>query len=404
MSAAAAFFLAALVVRETAGTPQALPEVAAALSDLEARFPVRPTNAAAFELERLASRLGINLAPPMSHRARLVRRARPQNRMGEAGAFAMRQAEAETDLVAEPPERLRALIAESAPTLDAITSLLSEEELPRWAIDVRRGSGPEPDLLGLTRLQKLLISRALIETRAGRLDGADRALEASWRLNLAMNRRPGLTSQIVAIAVARLQSGALRMGPFDAGKWSARMRFADLRSSFWASLRDDYLIGVIADPSVPRRSPEVAASIVGIRRVSDALSAENACDFTRGRSMTFWRPFFPSGVEEGLGGIAMPSLLGTAHRVFRLSLEAELTEKVLDARALRDASPEGGWPQQLADADSRVCPGARWIYSRRPDGAMTISFGGRFAEWPNEPGIHLPLSFTAVAPARAAVP
>ncbi len=60
----------------------------------------------------------------------------------------------------------------------------------------------------------------------------------------------------------------------------------------------------------------------------------------------------------------------------RASLEAELTERVLRARAQREASAEGSWPSELPSQESATCPGMRWAYRVSPEGVLSIALEG----------------------------
>ena len=54
-------------------------------------------------------------------------------------------------------------------------------------------------------------------------------------------------------------------------------------------------------------------------------------------------------------------------------LELELTRKVLEARAAREANG-GAWPAAIPGIETSVNPGGHWFYEVSPDGVMTLRF------------------------------
>jgi len=49
-----------------------------------------------------------------------------------------------------------------------------------------------------------------------------------------------------------------------------------------------------------------------------------------------------------------------------------LTGKALELREQR--GERSTWPERLPNAESSVCPGARWVYSVSDDGSVSLTF------------------------------
>jgi hypothetical protein len=373
-------------------TPPVVPEIARAIAEFEARYPPVEVNPAALELESLAAELGIDLAPPVVDRPHPAPDALARAAANGAGAYLSRQIESDTDAIEVPPEALREFLLLNAETMQRTVGLLAGGEMPRWALDVRLGAGaPGPNFMGHVRLQKLLVGQALVDLQTGQFAEASRVLEASWILNQPLIERPDLISKMVAISVGRWQAGALRKGAFTPTPWVARLRFDGLRSSVIASLRDDAVGVFVGDTRGMSRSREMAAYLSGRARLAESLASQDPCGFSEDLSKDVWKPFFPGGPELVLAGIALPNQLSTLFRLYRLLLEAELSASLLELRALR--SSDGSWPERMPDLESRVCRGSSWNVSSGGDGAVTVSFEGRFADWAYTPPQKLPLSF-----------
>lgn len=373
-------------------TPSAAAEIARAIAEFEARYPPTEVNSVALEIEDLAAKLGLDLAPPVADRHHPAPDALARATASGAGVYLSRQIELATDAIEAPPEELREFLLSNAVTLQRTVGLLAGGEVPRWALDVRKGAGaPAPNLMGHVRLQRLLVAQALVDLEAGQFEDASRVLEASWTLNQTLIGRPELISNMVAISVGRLQAGALRKGAFALTPWVERLRFDGLGESVIASLRDDPILVLVGDTRGMSRSREMAAYLSGTNRLADALGNQDPCGFSAELSRDVWKPYFVGGPERVLAEIALPNQLNSLFRLFRLYLEAELSARLLEVRALRLA--DGSWPARLPDPESRICRGSRWSISPERDGSITLSFVGRFEDWANTPPQKLPLSF-----------
>ena len=377
--------------------PQASFAVQQAIADLVRRYPAIEANPAALELEGLAADLGIDLAPQRPRRRHPSEEARKRFDQTRVGFYVAQQIERGDDAIEAPPESVAVFLAAQESVIRSAIRGLVDGEPPRWELDVRKGwkNSVAPNYQGQIAVQKLLITQALADAREDRGEQAALALEASWKLNESLVGRPELIAQLVAIAAARLEIGALRRIPDPSSAWTDRLDLERLRSSVITSVRDDGVLVLISETEDVRRSDELAAYVEGMRRASEALANREPCSFTKENAEEFWKSFFVGQEGAMLGEIAMPNISNAVHRMFRLLLAAELTRKLIEARAVKRESPDGRWPSELPDSDSRVCYGSRWSYALGVDGGVTIEFAGPPAEWPDASDPKLPLSFTA---------
>jgi hypothetical protein len=271
-------------------------------------------------------------------------------------------------------------------------------------MDVSKGRAAEPDpnSEGPLVLHRILLTRALVAARSTRPSDAELWLEASWRLKESTADRPSLTWQLISLAVSRWQAGVLRKLPTSDAGWSDRMRFREQRDRAFRVMNDDIVIGVVdfAPEELSKWNP--ADLLDGIARAVDSLEKQSPCQFRRVEADTYWKPFFTGPIEKTLAEIAMPSLGSAAHRLYRLQIEGELTQRVLAAR--RSTSALAPSDPTAAQTDSAVCPGARWSTLLQADGGAHVRFDGRFEDWTDEAGVRPPLEFTIRAPSSAARP
>jgi hypothetical protein len=369
------------------------------------RFPPRGANEAALELERLTARLGIDIAtrtedarPRPSKEA-----ARRYNRIkAKLGSYLERQVEQPRRAALPPPEQLIGFLGEEEENLAAIRRHLLEGELPRWELWLDpRYTTPFPNLLGHIDLQKLMIAEALVKNGRGEGAVALAALEASWRLNSAIRDDPYLITQLVAIAVTRLQVGALRQMEEVPAHWQERLVEHDFRGSFFmAMLLESWLWTQIEGSEIFEtwlgRMERLAWTFT--RPYADYCFADLSDDFRR-RLLTLAESgatcdYHLSDSDAGLdipvpfwnvmGDLVKPNLLGTLDRLARLELDLELTGRVL---ALESAI----WDESVEQ--SSACPRDNWLYEAGPDGSMSIRFS-REISWQDQIGAILPTRFS----------
>ena len=295
--------------------------------------------------------------------------------------------------VSAPPESARVHLERHSHDIDAIVDFLLSTAPPVWKIDVLgEPYAPSPNLSGQIRLQRLLVAQALNRARLGDEAAAERALSASWTLNASLRDRPDVLSQLLAIAVARMQVGLARRIPVDSAAWLNHFADHDYRSSLLKAME--------------------AQSISGLRRLpagSSLMERASRVDY-QDFSRTFLSTLRDSPIAEGpighlsqlfaddnprsVGGILAPieftNLANVFRRADRLIIDTELTERILEARMLKTRL--GRWPTETPALKASRMPGGNWRYSVGADGRLTVSFS-RELHWEGQNGLVLPLRY-----------
>src|SRR6185295_16202549 len=138
--------------------------------------------------------------------------------------FLDRELKSVDERIGVPPAALTAYLDEHDAALESIRAAASGDREIVWDVDVAlRHEAPLPNLLGQIRLQRLLVARALVQTRRGDGDAALQTLEASWRLTDALFARPEMISLLIGLAGERFQAGALRKIDAPAYGWADRL-------------------------------------------------------------------------------------------------------------------------------------------------------------------------------------
>lgn len=379
------------------------------LDDFIARFPDEETNGAAHRLEAAAAPLDVDLrprsdvpagsstaTPDRANRDRQILReyldAELSNPSGEAA----------------PPSREAAtLLDRMDPHLGAVKKALAEGE-PRWRMETARGFEARiPNLLGHIQLQRILLASALREASRKDASAANALLEASWALNAPLLARPELISQLIAIAVCRMQAGALRKAPVAPGPWLTRLGTLDprkgilesFRGEAWA-MRESMRRGVTVDvesgePTVPSRIGAFlrgplerlsgCAYLGGHRELVVAAGSRPVSDGSREALVSA----FESGASRWgrAPSVAIPNLVQAFDRADRLVVDLELTRKVLELRAARGTAKE--WPAAVPGVGTTVLTDANWTYAVTPGGDASIELSRRL-DWGKTFGLVLP--------------
>jgi hypothetical protein len=357
--------------------------------DFKKRYPDRPANEAARELERLAAPLGIRLAPDQPGRA--IPSEAEQKRLAAfttAQLMLFLDQRRRDDAVAAPPPEVAALGTQHADTIEAIVSHVLEGDAILWDRAVRVDA-PLPSIVGRRELAAVLLLEALERNRSGDQTRALRALDASWRINADLRAAPMLMQQLIAIVIDTMQFGALRrMGPLPQ-EWQRRVREHDYGQALLIALQGetvsfveyagrtergrkqnewlwDWLFRrVFFELSLSSNSDVMRQLILRLRDADLCALDPAAFDKEVAASIPWWNL---------ISKIAIPSLARTWVGWTNAALDAELTADVLRARAVKAES--GAWPQEATP--SEVCKGAAWSHEVAPDGTLAIALDKKF--------------------------
>jgi hypothetical protein len=388
------------------------------LQKLLDRCPKTTTNETARRLEKLAEPLGLDLAPTTDGVPPRDTRAVPKPGQKESeeewqavSRYLTSQLEKPEAGVDRPPKEVEEFFAAHGRDLRALATELAALPAPRWDFDpsIFPSHQPIPSLRALILLQRALLAGALVDPTGKNLGPPGQTLEASWRLNQALSEMPQMTSQLIAIAIARMQMGALRKMEVDASLWRARLAEHDFKRSVldtgllaqWPDqersrqleeiyLRSEKNLGKRVQAFFLRPWQDVVWSEVSEKlrlaylRIQDAPLSDARIPERKGATWS---------AAEILLSIHMPNLLESFRRVDRLVLDAELTGKILQARQLRLQNGSEEWPAAIPGIEVSRLRGAKWIYSISPQGTMSLSLA-REPHWDSS-GLVLPCRFTS---------
>jgi hypothetical protein len=252
-------------------------------------------------------------------------------------------------------------------------------------------------------MQDLLLVGSLVADERGDRAARDRALEASWRLEESLWRRPVLLERLIAYVVAGGRNACLRRFNQIPGAWAARLRRPERLTSLVDAYQADVLAycrssqrfmgladvdSLMGDP-LPKVGPgrwifragtapllrvAVAGYADAMRTEVEILRRLDPCSVAREPYTERVKNAQP--YVNAVSRAALPSLLGAWWSGRDAVLDDELTAGVLHERPLRDSAAAGRW--RVASA---VCPALVWR-SAPGSGETVIQ-----AEGEHEPGL-----------------
>jgi len=370
----------------------------------QARYPEAPASESAARLRAAAARIGLDLRPSDAGdgRPRDPDRNAYQAVRERLAAFASSQTRKADDALEAPPPEVSAWLSDHDAGIAALVGEVGSEDAIVFATD---WSSREPvaSILGVKDVVCVLIVRALERERQGDSKGAVEALEASWRIGGAFRGRGEVISQLIAVGIDSMTMSALRklrnpphaspVGLAEHDYLVSMLRA--LEGQAWEMSADATRLAGAgrARPGARRMRLRVERPYVRLMAsdfslvVGHMVAELKTADPCRMDPDTLIKKFESSlGSWNLLGRMAIPSLIRAWFSAGRPALEAELTQKVLAARALRNE--DGGWPAELAGLDSAVCRGSHWVYSNHGDDGVSLT------QSPN-PSLGEPLVFWA---------
>lgn len=308
----------------------------------------------------------------------------------------------ETDKLIALPSSVENYLNVNSETLAKIRSVL--KNLPHWQQDdINRYLDPMyayPSRLNLAVYNRLLLVAAIKNYSLNQPAGVVENLEAAWRLRKSLDAQPDFLARLVTIIIANDQAIVARK--FNRLPEDIRQKLFDVDdypSLFAKSLGLENLIAanvikrnyVIAGYNPESSNPSLFSPLLQLfRQPYSRLSAIDwwktnetflteilSQDFCSLDLEEYQQRFETSLAAWNTLGIAAASTgvwAGTGFdRLFKMMINWELTEKVLQVREL--AAQTRSWPTSIPGIESSaVCPGLRWNYQVSEDGSeMTIS-------------------------------
>jgi hypothetical protein len=313
------------------------------------------------------------------------------------------QIQDESAEIGEAPAALREYLEQNRDALWSVVSALERDE-PDWGPAMGKDGLLLIPSLPVLRLERVLVAFALVEEREGRSIESGRVLDAAWTLGRSVSSPPNIMTLVIGIGAERMQTGALRKFEAPAPQWLGRLssdgpwpRMPD------AMLAEEKFRAADSNDALSKASEEVFPK--ALRAVADALQKRSPCDPALASSEEIWKPANAALAAESnelrrslrdYYDLNMSELIASfVQRAARYEVEREMTQKILQLRLEKDASPDGRWPEKLKDPTSAVCPAASYAYEWSSE-VVTLRFVGS-VEAP-EGGALLPLRFRASNP------
>ena len=364
--------------------------------DLLTSFPKTDDDARAGQLSELARGLGVEFARPTPSNdggtSEVARRnAEPFYSLSEYDNKALAES---TGPIVPLPEVAASFHRAQKDRIENLVTFLELGTPPRWQMNSTLGpEAPVPNLQALVRLNRVLVTEALIRSQAADVSGARRALLAAWNLESSLRDRPEPISQQVAVSMGRRNAALVRRLDVTPDDWMKRLAQHDYRVSMMKAM-----------------ATETAGEFESLPKGSSAFERASRADFLNLARKALVR-LRDSGIAElpsaeerkGLenapdalsGGailaeLVLPGRTGAWNRVDQLVLETEFTEKVLQLKKLR--SEGGRWPAQVPGIESSKARAGRWIYEVDAKGRMSLAFS-KDPEWVYQYGLLIPLRY-----------
>ena len=366
-----------------------------------ARYPDRPHSASALRLDGLARGLGTFLAiRPGDYEPGTSHADTPSLKQLREFVSSVRKQGNDSPL--RVPPAIAAFANAQAPKLQEAEDVLLDDSPLDWKTGA---DGEFPvGLLGYRNVQELLLVRSLVADERGDRAARDRALEASWRLEESLWRRPILLEHLIANAGAGGRNACLRRFRQVPGAWTARLRRPERLKSLvdayqvevltacrsaerLMGLADaDFLTGeplpkvapgrwVIRVGTAPLLRMAVAGYADALRTEVQALRQLDPCTIAREPYTERAKKAQPH--VNAVTQVSLPSMLGAWWGTRDILLDEELTAGVLQVRPLMGSAGAGAW--RLASA---TCPSLTWSSTAGRQGEVVIRPVGEY-----EPGV-----------------
>jgi hypothetical protein len=356
------------------------------MDEFERQHPGTSANPAVLAVADKAKALGCDLRscafPPSTESERGALDSLPDSLLLKyVGAQLSR---ADDEVIEEPPQELAVFLTHYASPLQNLEAeVLGSPELV-WTREPPSVLSECPAPWVLRKLVSLLRLDALDQSRKGNSAGADRALEASWKLNSAFRDSPLVIGRLIAIAIdSDILQAVRRLAP-PSEAWRARVGTHDHRRSVLASFQGEV---IFASEAMLRENAENAQAslwcrLSGVfeapyrrmclasysdlmRRATLGLRTwKDPCDFdTDSFVQSLQIPRWNAVARE-----SVPLLTSAYKSAAEIALDQEVTSRILEARS----APEVSWFKEGA-VRSSVCESLVWKVEHRPEGAVTLS-------------------------------
>ena len=385
------------------------------------QYPRTESNQTARELERIVRQLQLRQAamPTAVMPESLPSQTEPFNSL-LASRYLDQQIRRSSDSLDPVPGEITSYLQKHSADLKALYHLLSNAPTPQWETDyARRLSAPIPNLKYFRQLQDIIALDAFDMLSRGENSKAQDAMNASWQISRSILNRPELISQVIGLALVKVEAGVLRKTAAASDDWQTKMTL-DLRSSVLNSLKWDsvtvfqafknhegrilsgsagvewygHYLGYFGGPLFHLWAlQDLTAMVAGLKDLQSA----DFCSFDPDQA---YRQYQSSTSDLGEGKNYVPN----GYRAWKLATltmaELEMTREVLRIKTAMQTKNGKAGLKQLTPGNSALCPHINWDHVVESDGSIIIK-ANRLPPWLEVEEKHeLPLSYTVRGPQR----
>jgi hypothetical protein len=299
------------------------------------------------------------------------------------------------------PEEVSSYLDQNSETIAAIIQHLTSQEIPQWGSDANAFlSGPEmslPSHLNIVYLVRVILLKSIQDFMSQDFKTVETDLNAAWNLHESLKYSHTLIGQLVGLILGQDILPVLQYIQPLSGDWQDKMVGREYFRPLIVAIRIDFL-GMYS--FLRRGQKEIGGVMLGHRDLYglNSLRFRILQPYYRFMSINLFalheeliekmqdRAQSPCAFRDQLAvkvpwwniiaAVSLPSFFNQPDRVTEFMLRLEMTQKLLQAK--EKARETGNWPEQLADLESNVCPGERWLYEGNGD---TLSL--RFSQTPN---------------------
>ena len=184
---------------------------------LASEFPPSQSNQSSQQLDLLLAELGLK---PINHDSQITPQKEKEENFDKIrnslNDFLLSQTLKNATQAQEIPEDLQQYLKENQARIEQIRQLILDSEKITWYFDITDTYKINPinivipNYLGLMDLQRIFQLQILADNQQGNKERINQTLEASLKLNQAIQKNPSLISQMVSRLVSHLQDGVIR--------------------------------------------------------------------------------------------------------------------------------------------------------------------------------------------------
>lgn len=355
-------------------------------------LPTAEKNPAAKRLEELVIKLGFSVTPQVEPQPKVTGEwDKIKVPLQEANLKALEDPSAAAGL---PPEAVVAYLDSHEADFAAIRAHLLAEKIV-WSSHPEKGyAATLPNLLGQIDLARALTAHALLCHARNQDLVAISDLDALWKLADSLRGNPILISQLVAMAEENLALVTMRKLDGAPATWAEQIAASDPTRAMVQAWHYEAACafgarwttreGIVGDAGT-KTDRLLSAYASPYLRYCAADMTDRFLDYVQNlRASGPWASNedlqrFAAQAEKGIPKwniVARWSWVNIGSswaRVKHQKLQAELTKKVLDVKALKAQS--GEWPAAVPGIEKSFWPGETWTYEAA-NGGFSLKFNG----------------------------